>query len=366
MFQNVLEEARARRDALRRQHEQDRQAAEASLKRPQDYRKALEEAYQSPDAKVVQRLELVSLGELVDLQGLRPTRGRGAGTEGAGALARLLDSLARHALQARRHDQVPNQIVVHTSVELLAETLGVPTSTIWRWTQLLEAEGYCQARTHYTTAPNRHGERTTMVDGTLYAVRLKVGHPARVRYDDLKRQYRNLDADRRDRHTARHARYLMAKYTEEIAKSPGVLDGKNKLHGSDSPVTQKWKKIVHEWAVTPGSFSDPLASPDPCNFGREEPKTVHDVVQRLALLQTVRSVERSALINFFSGVLARELNDVHSRRWYAKLLWNALGEELSGWPGLEILGAQLHRLEADRREWRGLRCPAALLAARLR
>jgi hypothetical protein len=351
---------------LRQQHDQGREAAAASLKPPQDYRKALEEAYRSPDAKVVQRLELVPLNDLVDLNGLRPTRGRGAGTEGAGALARLLDSMARHTLQARHHDQVPHQIVFHTSVELLAETLGVPTSTIWRWTQLLEAEGYCNARTHYTTATNRHGERTTMVDGTLYAVRLKVGHPARVRYDDLKQQYRNLDADRRDRHTARHARYLMDKYTEEIGRAPDVLDGKNKLHGSDSPVTQKWEKIVHEWAVTPGSFSDPLASPDPCNFGREEPKTVHDVVQRLGLLQAVRSVERSALINFFSGVLARELNDFHSRRWYAKLLWNALGEELSGWPGLEVLGAQLQRLETDRKEWKGLRCPAALLAARLR
>lgn len=70
MFQDILGEVKARRDTLRQQHAQGRQAAEASLKRPRDYRKALEEAYRSPDAKVVQRLELAALSELVDLNGL--------------------------------------------------------------------------------------------------------------------------------------------------------------------------------------------------------------------------------------------------------------------------------------------------------
>ncbi len=67
LFQDILEGVKARRDALRQQHVQDREAAKASLKRPQDYRKALEEAYRPPDAKVVQRLELATLSELVDL-----------------------------------------------------------------------------------------------------------------------------------------------------------------------------------------------------------------------------------------------------------------------------------------------------------
>lgn len=366
LFQDILEGVKARRDALRQQHAQDRVAAEASLKRPQDYRKALKEAYRLPDAKVVQRLELAALSELVDLNSLKPMRGRGAGTEGAGALAHLLDSMARHVLQARRYTQLPNQIVFHTSTELLAEALSVPTSTIWRWTQRLEAEGYCDARTHHTTATGVQGERMTMVDGTLYAVRLKVGHPARVRYDDLKQQYRNLDADRRGRHTARHARYLMDKYSEEIARSPSVQNGKTKLHGSSSPVKQIWIQILKDWAVTPGQFSDPLAFTDPCKFAFDEPKTVQDVVECLPMLQVGLASSRSALIGHFASILARELNDLHSRRWYAKLLWNALGEELSGWPGLEILGAQLQRLETDRKEWKSLRCPAALLAARLR
>lgn len=70
LFQDILKGVKAQRDALRQQHAQDREVAEASLKRPRDYRKALEEAYRSPDAKVVQRLEPVSLGELVDLNGL--------------------------------------------------------------------------------------------------------------------------------------------------------------------------------------------------------------------------------------------------------------------------------------------------------
>lgn len=76
MFQDILEGVKARRDALHQQRTQDREAAEASLKRPRDYRKALEEAYRSPDAKVVQRLEAVALSELVDLNGLSYTPSR--------------------------------------------------------------------------------------------------------------------------------------------------------------------------------------------------------------------------------------------------------------------------------------------------
>jgi len=66
------------------------------------------------------------------------------------------------------------------------------------------------------------------------------------------------------------------------------------------------------------------------------------------------------------AALARQLHDQHSRRWYCRLIWDAYAASVEGRAGLQQLAAQLARLDADRREWGGLRNPAALLVARLR
>jgi len=63
---------------------------------------------------------------------------------------------------------------------------------------------------------------------------------------------------------------------------------------------------------------------------------------------------------------ARDMKDAHSRLYYGKVIWQAWQAEIEGRDGLQALAVELQRLEVDRREWKGLRRPAALLAARLR
>ncbi|WP_380077374.1 hypothetical protein [Deinococcus antarcticus] len=317
------------------------------------------------------------LADLLDLDSLRPARGRGAGGEGAAVLARLLDNLARHVLalrpSLRRKDgRAPRQLVLHLSAEMVAAALGCNEATAWRWTQRLEETGYLQARTHYTTMTTSTGERRTVVDGTLYAVRLEANHRAHLSYQDLNRQYRNLDADRAAGRTAHAAISQARREAVKAENENSVPDEENKMQGStDLPVSsQRVYLQLKEWAVTPGQFSQNPLNTDPCIFtpegAAEALNTVRDVVYALPLLGQAHPTKRAPLIGIMAATLARALNDQHSRAWYCRLIWDAWNDETEGRAGLQALAAQLERLDIDRREWTSLRNPAALLAARLR
>ena len=313
------------------------------------------------------------LAELLNLDALRPRRGKGAGSAGAGALATLLHALASHVLERRpslrrRDGRLPRQVVLHLSAEMLAAALGVDESTARRWTQRLEEVGYLHARPHYTTLTENGGSRT-VVDGTLYAIRLEAGHQAHLSYQDLNRQYRDLNADRAAGRTA-HAAVRQAR--QQAAQANSVPDEEKNMPGStDLSISSKSIYLqLKEWAVTPGHFkknplrTDPRIIP-PAELG-ETLKTVQDVVYTLPLVAEAHPTRRAPLVGIMAATLARALNDGHSRAWYCRLIWNAWRAETEGRAGLRVLAAQLERLDIDRREWTSLRNPAALLAARLR
>ncbi|MFC6667658.1 hypothetical protein ACFP9V_21415, partial [Deinococcus radiopugnans] len=93
---------------------------------------------------------------------------------------------------------------------------------------------------------------------------------------------------------------------------------------------------------------------------------VQDVVHALPALLEAHKSKRAALVGMMGAALARDLKDAHSRLYYCKVIWQAWQAEIEGRDGLQALAAELQRLEVDRREWKGLRRPAALLASRLR
>ena len=338
-----------------------------------------------PTVRVVPRSSapaLPPLADLLDLDALRPTRGRGAGSEGAGALARVLDELARHVLSVRpyKHQgEAPRQVVVHLSAEVLAAALERNDATVWRWTQALEASGYLHARPHYTTSTNQAGERVTRVDGTLYAVRLQPGHRARLDYRDLTRQYRDLDADRAAGRTAHRAIATIERLNQEerhqlevaelgqnLNHLDALPDGKNKMQGSTNTLltTSRYIHALKQWAVTPGQIDIPLKN-DPCIIGAQGLKGVQDVVYLLPTVLEAQPTKRGVLVDILSATLARSLDDEHSQAFYAKAIWQAYRASAEGRAGLQVLAAQFARLDVDRREWAKLRRPAALLASRL-
>lgn len=399
----ITAEQRANRAERRRKHEEARQEAEALITPPQSREEALRGTYAPTQAQVTVRRVVTQqtpkpppaplpLAARLDLEALRPKRGKGAGGEGAGQLAALIDVLARHALAVRGYACLPSQITMHLSNELIAVALGVPTSTLWRWIKRLEAQGYLHAERHYTTsrgtreqaeqrrsqlardqaegraAPARASRATTtrkrrpayrdtVCSGTLYAVRLQPGHRARLTIEDYAHEWRDLDADRKAGRTA-HAAIKAAQVQAD-------QNTEKNMHGSTTPHAEAhWLDTLKAWAVTPGWTKPPLLN-DPCIISDEGPQTVQDVIFTLSLVETAHRDKRPALVGILAATLARCLNDKHSHRHYCRLIWDAYTATIEGRAGLQVLAAQLARIDTDRQEWSELRKPAALLTARM-
>lgn len=336
--------------------------------------------------RLVQRKPLPLIADLIDLEKYRPKRGRGYGTAGAGALAQLLHEEARTALAHRLYlydedGNPPPQIVLHLSAELNAAILGISENTLRDWTAQLVEDGFLYAKPHYTTM-TLDGEEITAIDGMLYAVRLAPGHTARLRYSDYKQQYRNLDADRaagRTAHNAiknarRRAEELAAWKAEQAALGNADPDAGKNTEGSQDPtgrVQAELREQLRRWAVIPGNITleNPLKT-DSAVFSPEQVAErlngVQDVVYLLPTLADAHHTKRAALVGIMAAAIARDLGDQKSRNYFCKIIWEAWQAELEGRSGLQHLAAQLQRLEIDRREWKELRNPAALLAARLR
>ncbi|CAM3520255.1 Replication protein [Deinococcus saxicola] len=327
----------------------------------------------------VQRQPLPRLSELLDLELFRPKRGKGFGTAGAGALAVRLYELARVFLAARlylydKDGHPPKQVVMHLCAELLAESLGICDNTMREWTAQLTAKGFVYARHHYTSMTGKDGQRMTAVDGTLYAVSLAPGHTARLRYRDYKRQYRDLDADKAAGRTAYNAILNAEKRFQEAQILECVQDDQFFIEGSSNPTGQMQAELLEQlkrWAVIPGNIDtqNPLKHDPAINDAAEAERLlngVQDVVFLLPTLLEAHKSKRAALVGMMGAALARDLKDSHSRLYYCKVIWSAWQAEIEGRDGLQALAAELQRLEVDRREWKGLRRPAALLAARLR
>jgi hypothetical protein len=249
-------------------------------------------------------------------------------------LLELLHQVAVSTVTARAYPVAPSQVTVHQPQELIAKALGCHVVTVWRWTGDLARLGLIAARAHFTTSKG-----ATRADGTLYAVTLQPGHRAHLTHDDLAYSWRDLDGDRAAGRTAWKV-----------------------LQGSDLRTVDQWLNLLAAWAVTPGSVTDTPLFPDPCN----SPGTLQDAAHMLPLVATAHPDKRPALVGMIASALARALDDQHSRRFYCRTVWDAWTAEVEGRAGLQVLAAQLARLDADRREWAGLKRPGALLAARLR
>lgn len=399
-----LEEAEARRDAdaaraaqleaqkceAQRRRDERRaaslEAQQAPYKRLQDFTPSADtpaalKACYAPRTLKVRPTTPPPVADLVDLDALHPQRGKGAGTEGAAIWVQLLDFLARHALTVRpdlyrRADgSLPPQMVLHLPNELMAAQVEKNVSTLRLWTPMLEEMGYIDARPHYTTMTTRDGKRIPVIDGTLYAIRLQPGHKAHLSYQDLNAQYRDLDADRQAGRTAyrvlERAELLGQHEAEKSENANSVPDDENNMRGSTaSQVKARYlREQLKAWAVTPGHVQDPLFT-DPRIFSPEEleeaVKTVQDVIYLLPAVAESEANKRTILIGILGTALAHALDDDHSQRWYCKAIWKAWNEEVEGRGGLQVLAAQLARLDVDKHEWDGLKRPAALLNARLR
>ncbi len=244
----------------------------------------------------------------------------------------LLHETALHALGASGHTITPSQFVIHQPVEVMAVALAVSRVTLYKHLKTLRQLGLIDSRGH--TGSWFGLSRKT---GTLFAVSLKPGHRARVRFDDLRHKHRDLQADTMGTRTA--WAFLKTEQSRPNRK-------------------ERAREALKAWAVVPGTTST-TRLPD-------RKPGLADTVYSLETLTSTHKSRRSELLDRYALALARGFLDSSNLNFWRKLLWDCLKRDWEGQDTMYQLQCALTRLRADVDEWKDLKKPGALLVSRLK
>jgi hypothetical protein len=206
-------------------------------------------------------------------------------------LFRALHTSAVEVGAARNYHLNTSQVSFFCPVEAVALALGCHPSTVYRALPELRAAGLVDQRGHYTTHRGR-----TRADGAVWCVRLSPvkGCRARLGYDDLKKQYRNLGGD------IAAGRTVWAAVRESKARP-----------------SKKGVDLNHilRWALPPTH-----QAPDKVD-SRTTPR--RDLEALLDVPHAPREA-RAAAVDLAAQALAQALADRGGVNFYRRLLWQLL------------------------------------------
>jgi DNA-binding transcriptional ArsR family regulator len=251
---------------------------------------------------------------------------------------RALHAVALGVLQARSQALTVNQVVIHQSVEVLAVYLGMSRVTFYKHLKALHRAGLIASKGHVSNYGNLSRQ-----DGTLFAVSLKPEHQARLRYDDLKHKYRDLQADI---HSGCRTAWSFLQSLKQ---------------GSQSRTQERQVSMGNlvSWALTPGLLEQKPVMTD-C-----EGRTT-EYVYSLQVLSETHPSKRAEMVDAYAHALAQGFLDSSNINFWRKILWQAIKCDFRGTSALSRLSNALVRLTADIEEWKDLRSPGALLVSRLK
>jgi hypothetical protein len=245
---------------------------------------------------------------------------------------RTLHQVALEVARARGYVEAVTHVTFHIPAEMVAHHLGIHRCTLWRNLPELKRLGLVDARAHCTTVNNQ-----TRNDGTVWKIKLrpKRGKAARLSYEDLKHQWRDLEADIRSGRTA----------YQEMQQS--------------KPERESYNLVVEgllPWALPPRQQKTPL-NLTVANTSPGDLTSVLDVPH-------AQRDERGAVVDAAARSCACQLGDpnVDYYRW---LFWQLLRLHDHGQDHFSTLYTMLCRVRADKLEGFA-RKPGALLTARLK
>jgi hypothetical protein len=251
----------------------------------------------------------------------------------ARAIFTLLFDTAYSTIQAQGQSQSVSQVVIHQPAEIICRALAISRVTFYKHLRTLKTCGLVDARGH---TANWYGlARKT---GTLFAVSFRPSHSARLRWFDLKHQWRNLQAD-----------------TESGTRTAWKF-----LQGLQSPHSDKTacSTALKAWAVKPGTTSKPVTND--CK------PVAADYVYALDLLPDTHPRRRAESVDRYAKALAAGYGDQTNLNFWRWLLWRSIEADQMGQNTLYQLQNALTRLRADIDEWNGLKSPGGLLVHRLK
>jgi hypothetical protein len=275
---------------------------------------------------------------LEDLLALYQEKGLEAGPV---QLHMLLLYLGRRYLRERFGRQAPrkaSQVSYHLPNDLIAAYLQVDRVTVWRWMRLLKAAGLADSREHRDWAVI-DGEPGLYTTGNVWLVRLKPGK-VRWTYEDLAHPWRRLQEDIEAGRTAYRVLWPQSK-------------GKGKSRRK--PVRPSLELLVR-WTLGIREAPPPEALPT-----RRDPESLAE----LFALTDLDPQERPDAIQALAERMAHNLGDLHSVKFYMRVLWRVVEGRISPVSVYNAYRAALASIRERRVGGPGVRKPGALFAAHL-
>jgi hypothetical protein len=259
-------------------------------------------------------------------------------SRGALKLWGYLHDLALDAARERLYVELVRQVVYHCPAVTLAGLLGVTDRHLSRLAHELEAAGLLDCGGHSQQVAGR-----SMYDGTLWAVlMLPGGEPPRVRAEEWRHNWR-------------------PDFISDVEGKTGALAEMSELLQARADEAEKYRAAKARAAVPVGKIPPPLSSSDilprPC---------LRSVVEGLAGLLVIHSSKRARAVGALASQIAAALVEPDRRRYWCRVIWDALRGDFEQRAGLQVLSAQILRLNADLEEGAPWKNPGAVLAARLK
>lgn len=258
-------------------------------------------------------------------------------SRGAGRLWKHLHDLAVAVGKSRGYEVAPRQITFHLPAVTLCGLLGVTDRHLRRLALELEQVGLLDCGGHAQQVRGR-----SMYDGTLWAVLMApAGEPPRIRADEWRHQWRPA-------------------FALDVESKTGAAAEMSELLKAEADEVERFAHAAKK-AANPDVSPPPLSSSD-----ISAPASLRAVVEGLSRLWTLHASKRARAVGLLASQIAAALVEPERRRYWCRVIWEALKGEQESRGSLQVLGAQLARLDADLREGAPWRNPGAILAARLK
>jgi len=259
----------------------------------------------------------------------------------AARVFRLVHEVAVHVALERGYAKGTTQVSFFVPSEVVAATLGMSRSSLYRNLHVLKATGLVDYRGHKTTI-----SRGVRSDGTVWSVRLHVDRSARarLRYEDLKQQYRDLQKDIDEGRTA----YQQLQDLDAGQSNPLKEEGGSKL------------KLILDWALAP------VPTPAKSTLTLTVPGSPTGGLELLLDVPSTPRKDRADMVDAAARAISTALGDsITSLNCWRWLVWRLLELQNAGADYFYPVYNMVQRAAIDHRE-KFAKSAGALLIQRLK
>lgn len=259
-------------------------------------------------------------------------------SRGAVKVWETLYRLAVDVARFRQYVATPDSVTFHLPAVTLAGAAGYARSHLYRLVDELTRAGLIDGGGHAQNVMGR-----SLYDGCLWAVKTRPeAEPPRIRAEAWRHEWR-------------------PGFTADVRGKTGATEEMRQLQAQEAEPELKYQAAKHRAAVPDTVFSPAISS---CLM--PERVGLDTVSDALCGLMAVHVRHRARRVGQLASGMCAALGEPERRKYWCRVIWEALRDSVEGRAGLQGLAAQVSRLAADLAEGAPWRNAGAILAARLK